>query len=57
MYFYGFLTAIHEFLVSERMGGGEFRKHWQEKVMASYCTFDLNWQPGPWKQIILLSPQ
>ncbi len=22
-----------------------------------YCTFDLNWQPGPWKPRILLSPQ
>ena len=25
--------------------------------MLEYCTFDLNWQPSRWKQVILLSLQ
>ncbi len=28
---------------------------WAPQTFA-YCTFDLNWQPGPWKPRILLSP-
>ncbi len=26
-------------------------------LVSTYCTLDLNWQPSPWKPIILLSLQ
>ena len=27
-----------------------------EVAKEGYCTFDLNWQPGPWKARISISP-
>jgi len=31
-----------------------FAKDYRGKL--AYCTFDLNWQPGPWNQEFCLAP-
>ena len=46
------VAVVHSFPISDAMV--HVNSHARRDI---YCTFDLNWQPGPWKARISISPQ